>query len=99
MGILTTLLGGLAAGTGSTLFGNKAAMERQLEAQDFQEYMASTNVQRTAADMEAAGINKNLAVQTGTVQTAATQSGKQGGSNDLLKAIILKKLSEGQRRK
>lgn len=49
-------------------------LKLQTFGQEFQEHMASTNFQRQAADMEAAGLNRSLAATTGAAAALSSTS-------------------------
>lgn len=97
--------GAVLSGIGSVLspvmsyFGQKEANEQNIqlarENRDFQERMANTEVQRRAADLEAAGFNRLLAVGNGASSpsgsVARVENTMEGFKNNPLNILALER--------
>lgn len=89
----TKIASSILAGTGSALIGAGSALEAQKRNQEFQEYMATNNLNFQMQQLEDAGFNPALTA-TGQSSTSGATITNDNRELNTAKAIIIKKLKE-----
>lgn len=82
------------AGTGSAIISGGIGLESQKRNQEFQEYMATNNINFQVEQMKQNGFNPALAVTSPSSTAGATVSQPQNQSLNLAKGLIVAKLKE-----